>query len=368
MTNILSKRQAVILFACLTISFKLQRLPSLVSEIFKRDSFIAIAFLYLIDFLLLLLICRLYKKMGQDTIFRYIEKNAGRFWLIVFCVLTIVFFMFKGVIAYKQIHEFFANTLFNRLPWKFFSVLFLALLILIIKSGLKNIGRNGEFYLYIMLGSILTIVGVGVFSSNFTRLLPFLDLDILKEGPNVFKFACWFLDPIIILFFAGNIKEEKPRTKPFILTHIFCSLFVILGTATFYAINEYMVAFQSNGLTSMTEFTIIKLGIGRPDWFLVLFVNIANVIITALLLWVVKQCVMEIFKAKNSTYFSAGVVLTVYLWDELFYRNLELGIFVTTNYASVYMWAYALVIPLVVLLLKPKLNNAQTPIKAVNRV
>ena len=358
MSKILTKRQAIILFACLIISFKVQRLPALLCDDFGRDSYIALILFFVVDFLILLMVLAVYKKMGNYTIYEYIEKNAGKFWLIVFCVLTIVFFMFKGVIAYKQIHEFFANTLFNRLPWKYFGFIFIALLILMIRNGFKIIGRTSELYVYLMAFCIVAIVALGVVSADYLRLLPILDIDINESVPNLIKYSCWFLDPIILLYFGGRVKEDpKHIKKGYLLTHILSGVLVVFGTATFYAVNEYMVGFQSNGLTALTEYSLIKLGIGRPDWFLALFVNIANIIVASMLLYFVAEAFSKLINKNVNIWVSTGVVMSVYLWDEFLYRNLEITIMFTTKYANFYMWAFAIVIPFILLVVPNRQNK-----------
>lgn len=348
----LTKRQAIILFALLTIALKLQRLPAIISTDFGRDAYIALACLFVVDFLILLLVLGVYKKLGDNTIFEYIKQNYGHTTLVIFCTLTIVFFLFKALLSFKQLHEFFANTLFNRLPWNVFSILFIALLILMVGNGLRNIGRSGEFYLYIMVFSLLSIVLLGVFIGDYQRLLPILDIDIAQKAPKLIKYVGWFMDPVVLLFLAGNVKEDKIKTKSYIYTHLICSAFIIFGMATFYAINEYMVEFQSNGLTSMTEFTLIRLGVGRPDWFLVLFVNIANIIVTAFLVWVITQSLVKVFNKKVSYAYSSVVLLIIYLIDEFVYKNLETTVVITTKYASIFMLIYAVLIPVCLLIFR----------------
>lgn len=342
--KILTKRQAVILFCFLTIAQKLQRLPAIISSRFGRDAYIAFAVLFLLDFLVLLLVLSIYNRLQNRTIFEYIKEKSGPFWLVVFCILTIIFFMFKALLSFKQLHEFFANTLFNRLPWRVFSILFVALLVLMVANGLKNIARTSELYLYPIVISLLIVVAFGVFTGDFQRLLPVLDIPLKSAVPNLLKYCGWFLDPIIILFFAGHIKEEMPSPQPFIFAQIACGLFVVFGMATFYAVNEYMVEFQSNGLTSMTEFTLIRLGVGRPDWFLVLFVNIANVIDTALLVWIVCESVSQLINKKVGYPVTIGVLAVVYILDEFVYKNLEVTVLITTKIASVFMFAYTVLV------------------------
>ena len=232
-----------------------------------------------------------------------------------------------------------------------------ALLILMIGNGLRNIGRNAEFYLYIMAFSLIAIVTLGIFIGDYQRLLPVLDINITQTAPKLFKYFGWFMDPVMLLFLIGNIKDENKSVKPFIITHIVCAVFVVFGMATFYAINEYMVEFQSNGLTSMTEFTLIKLGVGRPDWFLVLFVNIANVIVVAFLVWIIVESLVQIFNKKVNYTYSAVVLLAVHLLDEFVYKNLEISVLITTKYASVFMIAYAILIPIALICSRKKINT-----------
>ena len=121
-----------------------------------------------------------------------------------------------------------------------------------------------------------------------------------------------------------------------------------------------MVGFQSNGLTALTEYSLIKLGIGRPDWFLVLFVNIANIIVASLLLYIVAEAFSKIINKKVNYLVSAGVMVAVYLWDEFLYRNLEITIMVTTKYANFYMWAFGILIPLLLLILPARKTKNTT--------
>lgn len=352
--KILTRRQAVILFCFLTIAQKLQRLPAIISSSFGRDGYLAFAVLFMADFLVLLAVLSIYNRLQGQTIFNYIKNHGGKFWLVVFCVLTIIFFMFKALLSFKQLHEFFANTLFNRLPWRVFSILFIALIVLMVANGLKNIARTGELYLYPIAISLIIVVAFGVFTGDFQRLLPVLDLPIKASLPKLVNYSGWFLDPVIILFFSGHIKEETTPVKPFILAQIACSLFVVFGMATFYAVNEYMVEFQSNGLTSMTEFTLIRLGVGRPDWFLVLFVNIANVVDTALLVWVVCESVSQVIRKRVGYPVTIGVLAVEYVLDEFVYKNLEVTVYITTHFASVFMLMYVVVVIGLLLILVKK--------------
>lgn len=354
MKKALSKRQAIILFACLIISFKLQRLPAFFSQDFGRDCYIAVAVIFLIDFLLLLLMCAVYKKLGDKTVFEYIKENTNKFVLVLFCIFTILFFASKSVIGYKQLHEFFANTLFNNLPWNYFGILFVFLLVLLIGNGLNNIARSTELYSYVMLFSVLAIVVLGVTVADYSRLLPVLDIDIPSKFLKIFDYAGWFLDSVLILFFAGNVKDDKKSVKPFIWTYIISAVFVIIGIMTFYAINEHMGGLQNNGLSSMTEYTLIGLGIGRPDWFLVLFVNMASILTTAMLLWFATTSLATIINKRVNFWLAFIVTIALYAWDWMIYQNLELGFVIATQYINWFMLAFAGITPIFILLIKKK--------------
>lgn len=355
MTKLLTTRQAVILYSILIISLKLQRLPALLAADFGRDLWISMLFLCLCDFLALLLILSAIKKLNGKTLFQFTEEKIGRWFVVIIGILAILFFFFKASIAYKQLHEFFANTLFSKLPWKSFSVLFLALMLIMVGSGLNTIGRTGEFFVYIMGASLIGIFILGATTGRFSRLLPILDLKINAETLKIFKYAPWFTDSVILLFFAGNIKIEKTSPqKSFILSYIVCSVLVVIGTVIFYAVNENLSVFQDLALTSMTEESLIGLGIGRPDWFLVLFANIGGIITTAVTLWVASYSIKEIFKIENKYNSAIIVVIMLYLWDLFVYKNIEVSILITKEFASYYMIAFSIIIPIIMLIVPTK--------------
>lgn len=360
MTKALTKRQAIILFSILIISLKLQRLPALLAEDFGRDLWVAMLFLCVCDLLALFLILWSIKKLNGKTLFEFIEQNAGKWLVILIGFMVILFFFFKAMIAYKQLHEFFANTLFSKLPWKSFSVLFLALMLLMVGSGLNNIGRTGEFFIYVMGFSLLIIFILGAFTGTYSHLLPILDIKLGVESLSIFKYAPWFTDSLILLFLAGNIKVDGKIDKPLVLTYVISSVIMVIGTVIFYSINENLSVFQDNALTSMTEESLIGLGIGRPDWFLVLFANIGGIITTSATLWVASDALKNMFNIKNGYVSALVVVILVYLWDLLIYQNLELSIFITKEYASYYMIAFSILLPILVIIMescKKKINK-----------
>jgi len=357
MTKALTKRQAIILFSILIISLKLQRLPALLCTDFGRDAWLAMLFLCVCDFLALLLIMLAMKKLHDQTIFDFVQKKVGKWLVVVIAILAIGFFFFKAMISYKQLHEFFANTLFSKLPWKSFSVLFLALMLMLVGAGLKNIGRCAEFFIFVMGISLAGIFILGAFSGKIGRILPILDIKIGMESLKIFKYAPWFTDSLILLFFAGNIKlDQKPKAKSFILTYVICSVVIVVGTVIFYSINEFLSVFQNNALTSMTEESLIGLGIGRPDWFLVLFANIGGIITTAATLWVASTSLQKIFNIKNSYFSGLIIVVIVYILDLLIYQNLELSIQITKEIASLYMIVFSIILPILILIIS-KIKN-----------
>lgn len=360
MKKALTKRQAIILFGCVCISLKLQRIPALMSDDFSRDMWIAMIALFAFDFLLLLLVLRCNSKLKGQSLYDVVEQKAGRVVLIIVCLLTILFFFTRAMISYKQLHEFFANTLFNKLPWWSFSILFLCLLVLMIGNGLNNIGRTAEFYSYIMLTSLIAIFLLGAFSGQYDRLLPILDINITKSLPLLFKYLPWFTDSILLLYFIGNIKEEKNMNKSFIITHIVCSTIVVVGAIIFYTINDNLSGYQNNALSSMAEYTLVGLGIGRPDWFLVLFANISGIITAALSLWIVAQSICRMCKIKLTYLVATGVCVLVYLWDWLVYQNLELGLILTKDYASYYIVGFSIILPVFVMLLCRKTRRCKS--------
>ena len=255
MTKRISSWQTCTLLAVCIFATKFQRLSGLLAQDFNRSAWIIMLIFLGIDILFCYMLLRVIKRLEDKTIFEVIKEKLGNLGLTLFCLIVSVYYFFKITICYKGIHEFFANTLFDKLSWNYFSILLLIVLVFIIANGLNNMGRLSEVFAYIVLSCVVICLLLGLTTARFERLLPIWDLPIKESFVNSFKYTAWFGDYFMLIFLAGNIKIDKKLTRNVIYSYLVSGLLVVASYVIFYAVNENMAGYQSLALSSITHFS-----------------------------------------------------------------------------------------------------------------
>lgn len=359
--NKISSLQATLLVVGCLLATKFKRMSSFIATYAGRDGWVIMLGYLLFDCLFMLIALKIVNSFKDKTLFEIIELGGGKFVAKLIAICFGIYYVMQTLIAYKGTHEFFASNLFDKLSWELFSILFIIVLVFMCTKGLRVIGRSSEFYIYLVGFGFIGAIGLGLSVTSFEKILPILDCDGLELFKNGIKFNIYFADFSIVFFFAGNLSTKKSVTKPIFFSFLAMGLFVILYYIILYGIYENMSTFQSHGLSDLTQLSLLGLGIGRVDWFLVLFTFISTFISTALFAWIVCTCVTYVFGIKQSYLLSAIVLSVIYLLELLVITNIQ-KIF-TLNFE--YFWYFTLffefVLPLIVgliaLLAKKKIKN-----------
>lgn len=345
----ISEKQAVILFAIIIIATKFQRFPSLIAQLFGRDGWLVILLIAVAEFLFLFLLMKYFTRLNKKSIYETFRERYGIAGQVFVALLMMVYFYLMCILTYKSNHEFFAKTLFDKLPWEFYSLILIFTLFIMAKGGLNCIGRTSELLsVAIGFGLIFAII-LGLVDTKFDRLLPVLDVDIAKFGKDIIKVIPWFGDFMYILPMFGFIRvdenSEKKFTKAMIFTYIIASFVVALFYIIFYCLNGNLSIFQSSGLSSITQYTLIGLGIGRPDWFLVLFAFLATILCTAYTAWVFTYAMAKLFNVKNKIWTIVVGLIFLYIGDVFLLPNIEVAINFYEMIVSIFMLVINLLLP-----------------------
>lgn len=319
----LTTNQACVLLSVCLLSTKIQRLPALLVEDFGRDSWIMFFIMLIIDFLIAILFIHFLVELKDKTLFEFLEEKIGRVGKIIVSIMLLSYFLAKSIITYKGIHEFFANVLFDKLPWKYFSILFILVLLIMVFGGLNSLGRSAELYSFIIGFGIFTTLLLGVGEVKLINLLPVLDCDFGAYLKDVLKYQPWMGDFMVLPMFFGNVKITKSPKIRLSTAYITAGLIGVVEIVFFYGINQYLSVYQSNALSGITHYSLIGLGIGRPDWFLVLFVLISKIIATGFYVFSYTKCVCEIFGVQKNYTVQGISVVSLYFIEYYLFKNLE---------------------------------------------
>lgn len=366
----LTKRQVIFLTTICLLASKVQRLPSLISTPLGRHGYLVFLIMGAID-TLMLMVCLWFNRLagkGQTTY--DLLKSAGGSWLAKGTyILFSAYFLFNAVLPFEAVHDMFAHVLFDNLSWEIYSLIMVIAIIFIATRGLKNLGRLSEVFFYLIILSFISLFVMGAATTSFDRCLPLADVDAESLISTCLDYNLWFGDFLIIYMFVGLIKEDDGKLGwPIVIVFLTCTLTLSTTYMIFYGLYQNLAAEQTSLISSISQYALLGLDIGRVDWFLVLFFQISTIISSVTYLLLTATAVNKVISKSQRPQNLAGkklaeqklntrqnivictFALTIYLLDIFVFKSNQTGVAIlanTTKYFGVFM---TIILPIILLI------------------
>ena len=337
----LNKKQAIVLVILCTLSNKVQRLPSLLATNLGRHGWLVFLIMGGID-LLFLIIALWFNYLAKNKTTYEICKNAGgSFFAKAIFVLFAIYFFVESLLPFEAVHDLFANILFDHLSWSVYSLILVATVLFLASRGLRNIGRTSEIFFYIIVLSFIVLIGLGTNTTNLNRILPFADVNLSLTLKSCFDYNLWFGDFLVIYIFVGKIKNCDKKFN--ILAIISFAVYVLVVSFTymvFYGLYEHLSPDRNSLISSISQFALLDLDIGRVDWFLVLFFQIDTIIASAFYLYASGYAIAKVFNIKKYIYVLVPLVGALYFVDIFLFSSIQVvakNIALVTRFLGLFM-------------------------------
>ena len=360
----LTKRQAIFLILICLAANKMQRLPSLISTSIGRHGWLAFLVMGILDILFLILTLSFNKKAKNKTTYEVCEKAGGKFYAKIIFILMSVYFLANSLLPYAAVHDLFANILFDKLSWNIYGIM-LALSVFFVSSrGLKNLGRLGEIFFYIIGVSFIILLILGSTTTNYYHILPLQDINISSFIHTCLEYNLWFGDFLIIYIFVGKIKyDKKPLGWPTVIAFSITVLLISFAYVVYYGLYENLSINQNSLISSISQFSLLALDIGRIDWFLVLFFQISAVVSSSVYIFATAYCLKKIFGFKDNVLTCFIIASIIYLLDIVIFKSVQEGASIIASISKYYALFMIIVFPIIMyitVIISNHKNNKQT--------
>ena len=347
----LTKRQALFLITICFVANKVQRLPSLVSSALGRHGFLVFFAMGVIDVLFLLLALLFNKNNGGKTTYQICKTAGGKFYAKIIYVLLGIYYLANALLPYEAVHDLFANILFDFLSWETYSLVFAITVFFVANRRLKNIGRLGEIFYYTIALSFIVLLVLGATTTNYQRTLPFADLEAKMLIDTCLTYSLWFGDFLIIYMIVGKVKEEgKKLGWQIILMYSICVIVISFAYIVFYGLYEHLSPSQNSLISSISQFSLLNLEIGRIDWFFVLFFQIGTVVASGVYLHLASQSFQEVFGIKDKKYIVLVLVALIYIADIFVFKSIQEGVSIIAFISKYFAISMILFMPIILLI------------------
>ena len=329
----MSSRQFYIVLFIMTISLKVQKLPSLISQSLAKDTYAVVLAYLFINLLLICLAFFILKKTKNNSLFISPKNIFAKILKTLILVGISVYFLSQTLLLYEAIQNLFSHVLFYELPWTLFSLMLAFAVFYLAYTGIKNISLGFELYAGIIVAAYIVISIFGGTKTDFASVLPFSTINVKSVFEAVADYNIWFGDFFLILCLGKNANHAKLKWTALVYT--VAMLFVSLLYIEFYGIYEGYTPMKPSLISVLSEQSMLGVNIGRIDWFFILFAEIGTILSAGACLYFSKQSLCEAFpklKSRHALLFLTGVIYFVdifYLVDifkqeELFSKVLSI--------------------------------------------
>jgi len=314
MVKSITKKQTIYLLLICLIGTKFQRLPSFLVDISGKDFWMVLFIYLLIDGLFLSITCKIINLGNGATLYELLEKTIGKIFTKILFVVLSIYFLMLAILPYESVHEVFADIIFDSLPWRYFAIFVLITIACIAISGLRNIGRICQCFFYVIAIGIVGLFILGATTSDLSAILPITDVMLSSVWEGIYKSTIWFGNFTILFVLMGKIKnQEDGKFGGLKLSFYLGSLFVAAAFIVFYGIYQNTTPLKRNWLTKVSQFALLSLDVGRIDWFLILFAELATIITAGIFIFCSAFCFREVIGVKKINVIVYSLLLILYL-------------------------------------------------------
>ena len=340
----MTSRQFYMVFAISVITMKMQKLACLVFSETGKDAWLMFIFYLaanLIGIIISYLIVKTFKKYTKSANYGLNFKNNNIFGKILNLFATFYFLM-HALLLYEHIQNLFTHTLFDNFSWAFFGVLLLFAVFFLSHTGIKNIARNFEIYVWLVVSSMVLIAVLGVPYTDFSGVLPFETIKISNILSKMRFFYCWFGDFFIVLFlgrYACDIKLSK-TIFVYVLSMVFVSFMVVelIGQCGEYA------AVEPGMISVISEPAILGLNLGRFDWFLILFSEIGAVLSCSVYIFFSKKALCDALPKVKPIFIEIILAIIMYYFDVFYFSDINAKIQFYFHFMNYFSIAFELIV------------------------
>lgn len=301
MNEVINKRQLAILFIFIIPISKLMLLPTLLSYVAGRDSYLSVTFIMLIDILILALIVYIIKKHPDKSFNEILQLHFGKVLSKIIIFSYGLMFLIKSLPFMLEQKLLLENTFYESFPLIIAFIPFFILIFFIAVKGSKTIGRTAELFWILILISFVIIVMFSFGKSDFNNLLPIAYDGINPIAKGVISVMHNFGDYIILFAFLGKIDKDKSFKKFFIAAGVI-TLMVVLVFLIFTAIFDDIAVRQTYAITKISKYSLAMSELGRFDFIAIILLLAGAVFYSAVLLFSAAEMFRQCFNLEKRKY------------------------------------------------------------------
>ncbi len=323
--------------------------PSILSQYARGDILLPAILHFLVQSLVLLGL--LYAaSQSEKTLLERLQAKLGRGIIVVY-ILYALYFLYAAILPVLDAEKFVYAAFFDTAPTTFSFGVFFFLLAFVCAKGLKSLGRCADLCLLLFLLPFLALIGMGLFETDFSRLLPFFGTDFKGISQAFTRTTPHFADAILLLPLIANYRYKEGDGVKIMSGYFSGAVMTLLFFAVFFGIYSTLSPREHYAFFKIAQYFPALDVIGRLDLIFVYLLTVVLLFYNCLPFLYATEFTARIFRTNRKMLFSgifSVAALLFVLFVNRFYNSFYS--FISGKSAPIF-WIVADMVPLFCLLL-----------------
>lgn len=264
----ISVSQLALLYLLLIAGGKFLKLPSMLANDVGHDSWLTVAFSFLLDAVCLVFLLWAIKlnRDSQLDLSKILNNTVTKVGAKIILAVFFVIFIVRDNILLASCYKMFAVTFDVSTNWVVFVLPVVALSVLTLKLGFNSIARASQLLFGMIFLCVVALVIPPITQVDLGSLLPIGEAGWGKILSTSITRSFWFSDYVFVYFVFDNVKVKKYVFSPVMTAFA-------IGAALTVLMNAIFVALYGN-LAGNFDLAMSKIGVhfvssssnGRWDW------------------------------------------------------------------------------------------------------
>ncbi len=329
---------------------KFLEVPSLLARYAKGDILLPAILQFLVQTLLLLGVLYACSKSKRSLLER-LQAGLGKGIYAVY-ILYALYFLLSALLPLLDLEKFVYAAYFDTAPTTFSFGVFFVLLAFFCSKGVNSVGRFGDLCLFLFLLPFLALVGMALFETDLTHLLPFFGTELQGVGQAFIRSTPQFSDVILLLPLLANLRYEEGDGVKITLGYLGGAVITLLFFAVFFGIFSSLAPREHYAFLKIAQYFPALDVIGRVDLIFIYLLSVVLLLYTGLPLVHTVELLSLTTKRGKKVLFSAIVSLALFILLLFINRFYNRFYGLISGYLAPVFWIFADILPLFCLLLK----------------
>lgn len=357
----ISAHQVGVISAIILFTLKMTALPSLLYKYNGTGAIISIFVVIVLNGLFLWLLVWAKYKYPNCKMYDIFKNKIGTTLTKILYTIFFVFFFLKLLLMLSDGYTFIKDVADEEFSILKMFLCFLPVISALAYSGLRNLGRTGEFFLPFIIICLVLAISFSIIPINSWSFGSLTIYGFKGFFDSLFRLSFWTGDLFALIIFFDKMEIKKGKVKEVFVPFIFMAVLLFVIYVLYFALYQETSIFHVNLLNDVVQYAIGTAKGWHMDFFAIIVFMINLYLQSAIILYCANDCLGRVFNFKKPELSMFIINLFIIIVEFLYLNDYLAYVLFAENVLCYFSAITIVVVPILLLVItltkKGKINE-----------